>query len=1066
MRITFAILLLSLSVNAQFYNGTQMDFGKNRVQYNDVFWSYYKYKKFNIYFYNNGKELADYTAISANNILTELEDFFDHEVSTKFEIVVYNSYAQALQSNIGNIGEEKQNNASITRLLGNKLCVYFDGSHENYNKVLRSGIASVMINKVLYGEDIGEILKNSSTTTIPDWYYYGLISFLAESWNSSINNDLKDAFALNAFENFNEISGENAKLAGHSIWKYIADTYGGENALRLIYMTKMSHDVNDASLFILGLSAENLIKEWKAHQENLFSKQNMEILSAEEEKFILPIKTSLRKLACELKISPNNEWLTYNINKEGKNKIYLYNIATKKKKVIFKKGYAIDLPLDKNYPLITWHPSGEFISIFFEDKGEIQWWLYEIKTDQYVKNTLQYFNQLLDAEYSPDGKKIVFSAVHKGMTDIYVYDVAARMQEAITNDFYDDLYPQFINGGKQIVFVSNRTSDTMNLEGKTNDLYSSNLDVFVFDYSAKKSMRYEEQVLKRITNTPSVNEKFPVEWDKEKISFLSDENGIYNRYFANTKNDSLYALNSQYARNINYLHSNKDNALQITRFNGKDQLMLIAKKEIKEVNSIKAATENNAISFQNIELGDKTEYSEIERYKSRNEYIDKFKKDEDFVDISDYQFEKKEQDKISEEENTETKVKVVASKKALERNYEPAFSVEEASIDIGNNFINPTYQTYTGGPINTGGLSPIMLFGTKDLLENYYVRGGLRISGIRNNEVFISFEKYKKQLDHQYVLYRRSSSYEIEKLLLKNVSYEATYKITYPFSIVSRVRASGSLRYDDLITLTRGNASLNTPSQSTYRAVLRSEYVFDASKEKALNIKNGTRLTIFGEYFQNVKSINKNTIILGADYRTYLPIYKDFIFAGRVAASASFGSERLIYYMGGVDGWLSPKFNSELAPSALSGNNTYAFQTLASHMRGFIQNARNGSNFAVINTELRFPFVKMLYHHSISSGWLQHMQLMGFFDLGTAWSGWNPLSEENALNNKTFILGGEANTGVINVKTQRDPVVGGLGFGLRTLLWGYHIRADWAWGIEDGNFKKNRVFYLSLNYDF
>ena len=111
-------------------------------------------------------------------------------MSTKFEIVVYNSYAQALQSNIGNIGEEKQNNASITRLLGNKLCVYFDGSHENYNKVLRSGIASVMINKVLYGEDIGEILKNSSTTTIPDWYYYGLISFLAESWNSSINNDL------------------------------------------------------------------------------------------------------------------------------------------------------------------------------------------------------------------------------------------------------------------------------------------------------------------------------------------------------------------------------------------------------------------------------------------------------------------------------------------------------------------------------------------------------------------------------------------------------------------------------------------------------------------------------------------------------------------------------------------------------------------------------------------------------------------------------------------------------------------------------------------------------------
>lgn len=1043
-----------------------MDFGKNRVQYNDVFWSYYKYKKFNIYFYNDGKELADYTAISANNILTELEDFFDHEVSNKFEIVVYNSYSQALQSNIGNIAEEKQNNASITRLLGNKLCVYFDGSHQNYDKVLRSGIASVMINKVLYGEDLGEILKNSSTSTIPDWYYYGLISFLSESWNSTINNDLKDAFALNAFENFNEISGVNAKLAGHSIWKYIADTYGGENALRLIYLTKMSHDVNDASLFILGLTAENLIKEWKSAQEKKFNQKSTDSLTEKEQEFILPIKTTKRKIARELKISPNNEWLTYNINKEGQNKIYLYNIASKKKKVIFKRGYAIDLPLDKNCPLITWHPNGEFISIFFEEKGEIQWWLYDIKANNFVKNTVLYFNQLLDAEYSPDGKKMVFSAVHKGMTDIYVYDVAARMQEAITNDFYDDLYPQFINGGKQIVFASNRISDTMNLEGKSNDLYPSSLDIFVFDYSAKKSMRYEEQVLKRITNTPMVNEKYPVEWNNNTISFLSDENGIYNRYFANAKNDSLYALNSNYNRNINYLHSNKDNALQIIRFNGKDQMMLIPKKEIKEINSVKSSAENNVLSFQNIELGDKTEYSEIERYKSRNEYIEQYKNDEDFVDISDYQFEKKEEVQTNIEDSTIVKVKTVAGKKSLERNYETAFSIEEASLDIGNNFINPTYQNYTGGPINTGGLSPILLFGTKDLLENYYVRGGLRISGIRNNEVFISFEKYKKQLDHQYVLYRRSSSYETNKILLKNVSYEATYKITYPFSIVNRIRFSGTLRYDDLITLTRENASLNTPSISTYRAVLRSEYVFDASKDKAVNIKNGTRFKIFGEYFQNAKTLNKNTAILGVDYRTYLPIYKDFIFAGRVAASTSFGSEKLMYYMGGVDGWLSPKFNTELAPSALNGNNTYAFQTLASHMRGFIQNVRNGSNFAVINSELRFPFVKMLYHHPISSGWLQHMQWMGFLDIGTAWSGWNPLSEENSLNNKTFGLGGDAYTGVVTVKTQRDPVVGGLGFGFRTLLWGYHIRADWAWGIEDGNFKKDRVFYLSLNYDF
>ncbi len=39
-----------------------MSFGKNRVQYKEFFWTYYKYEKYDIYFYLGGKELALYTA--------------------------------------------------------------------------------------------------------------------------------------------------------------------------------------------------------------------------------------------------------------------------------------------------------------------------------------------------------------------------------------------------------------------------------------------------------------------------------------------------------------------------------------------------------------------------------------------------------------------------------------------------------------------------------------------------------------------------------------------------------------------------------------------------------------------------------------------------------------------------------------------------------------------------------------------------------------------------------------------------------------------------------------------
>jgi hypothetical protein len=59
--LLIGIALPSL-LRAQFYNGSQMTFGKNRVQYGEFLWSYFRFDEFETYFYLNGKELAIFTA--------------------------------------------------------------------------------------------------------------------------------------------------------------------------------------------------------------------------------------------------------------------------------------------------------------------------------------------------------------------------------------------------------------------------------------------------------------------------------------------------------------------------------------------------------------------------------------------------------------------------------------------------------------------------------------------------------------------------------------------------------------------------------------------------------------------------------------------------------------------------------------------------------------------------------------------------------------------------------------------------------------------------------------------
>ena len=199
-------------------------------------------------------------------------------------------------------------------------------------------------------------------------------------------------------------------------------------------------------------------------------------------------------------------------------------------------------------------------------------------------------------------------------------------------------------------------------------------------------------------------------------------------------------------------------------------------------------------------------------------------------------------------------------------------------------------------------------------------------------------------------------------------------------------------------------------------------------------------------------------MVAGIDARNYIELDRHTIFATRLASQVSFGSEKILYYLGGTDGWLFPGFNNETQTAT---NENYAYQVPTPNLRGFQYNIRNGNNFALLNAELRVPFVRYMSKGTISSSFLNNLQLVGFFDVGTAWNGWNPFAKYNPLNT-VFI----SQPGIdIKVNYFRNPIVFGYGGGLRFLLFGYFVRLDYAKGWDTGNIGKPKI-YVSLGTDF
>ena len=441
------------------------------------------------------------------------------------------------------------------------------------------------------------------------------------------------------------------------------------------------------------------------------------------------------------------------------------------------------------------------------------------------------------------------------------------------------------------------------------------------------------------------------------------------------------------------------------------------------------------------------------------------------VNIDKYVFEKEKEKLVKRtyifgDKNNAKDTLIKAFKLPNQRNYNLSFFNDNSSLKLSNSFVNQEYQLFTGGPFTGPDIGGVLKLGVVDLFEDYKLFGGARVSS-GSTEYFMTLQNYSQRRDKEYTFARNSTDATDGFDIFDVTSNILKYSIKYPFSEVAALQFSSGVRNDVIVVKAIDRISLLAENLNEYRGVLKAAYVFDNSLPKMLNIYYGTKFKVFAEYYQeafdNKDGENGNTQIVGFDLRHSLKISRELIWVNRIAASSSLGKEKLIYYLGSLDNWFDQFSNASrfINQEDINGSINYRYQALASNLRGFPQNIRRGSNFAVVNSEVRFPIFSYFIRRPIRSSFIKDFQLIGFTDAGMAWDGLDPFSDENRLTKEIY------NDGPLTVVIFKDsyPIVGGYGFGARTSVLGYFLRADWAWGVENGVSADKPIFYLSLSLD-
>ena len=909
-RIFFTVIcffvISSPSSTAQVINA--VEFGKNRVQYKKLKWQYYQSKNFNTYFNQNGQELAKFVLQVAEEELPGIEEFTEYSMQRRANIVVYNEFADLQQSNIG-MGIDWQNTGGATKLLNNKMVVYFNGDHAQLRKQIRQGIAKIITDNVLFGEDLGEFAGNQALLDLPKWLTDGYVDFAAENWSTTLDDELKSEVLSGKYKRFYSFAFQNPRLAGHAFWYYIEEKYKKENVTYLLYLARVYKNLNRASMQVCKKKFKDVLVDFMEYEEEKYETDVTKRKAYPKGQAIESFDINQRKDYYRINVNPNKKNSSYVLVEYNKNlvKVKLYDDF--EEYTILKYGIRSYLnETNPDYPLLAWDPKGTRITVIYNEEGRLKLFVYDLITR--IKNPqidlTEQFQQIQDVKYMLDSRTVLLSATKNGHTDIFTLNLENEKVQQITNDVYDDLDATFVSfpGKTGIIFASNRPA--ADAKGGDTSLPSHNrYNIFLITNFGNKA---ELNQVTQLSNLKYGNARYPMPYNSNHFTFISDENGVANRYagFFTTKAaglDTLVLIGDDILRNPSV--KDVDSMLRVYKKNDVDSIAVVAVSQDSaytfpltnyesNVAETRVAGDNNQVSEVTRQSDEKTLYKlKIDETVLRRRnvtvppttYMKRVVMADKIITGTDNKYDKplptdssQSQSNIfqnefeNEKKDSSLLGKTVgvteASKNDVLKNaklypYKPVkFGAEYGGVNFSNAILFNRYQAYAGGngPIRLGSSTPLnglIRLGTSELLEDQKIFGAFRLStDLKDNEWLMGYENYKRRVDWGLTYYRNVEqgglSYVGDSYIYSGKIFTNIYmaNIAYPFDRSKRISLSFGVRNENYVALTdiNNDQSLKKDNAQKRFALTHAEYVYDNTLNPTQNIWVGLRYKVFFDW--------------------------------------------------------------------------------------------------------------------------------------------------------------------------------------------------------------------------
>lgn len=1081
-------------------------FGKNRIQYRQFNWQYLSSENFDVYYYDARKAVAQNALEFLEAEFDRITDLIGYPPYFKTKVFLYNSLGDLRQSNVG-LNRTVYNANGETEFIKPYVEVANEGTAQEFKEELLYQISDLMVNEMMFGGSLKDIFQSSILMNLPDWFVDGASLYVAKGWSAEMDDFIRQLMKTRKPKKITRLSGREAALAGQSVWNFIAEKYGKSSVGNILNYTRITRNEEKSVLITLGVTFKQLMNEWHRYYSDMANRVSESYVTPSDS---LNFTTHHNKTTVftTVKVSPDGRYLAFAENDRGRYIVKVRSVENGRERTIISGGSkVIGQRIDYNLPLISWADANT-LGVIGLKYGEYVFWLYDLSSRSKLPRELDRFSNVRSLNFSDNGRLAVISADFEGRNDLFLLSSRRDRVRRLTNDLYDDLDPSFIPGSNRIVFSSNRTSDT--LRARTVPEFgqlSGTYNLFVFDLDTTRNL------LKRITNTLS-KDIMPHALDDNNFYYLSDQRGIVNLFRYNRQtgiysqvtnfsssikdydpnfnaNILAYVLNKERKQDI-FVNRNFDFNRQIftpaTRRKELQQARVIREKRRQEENknmSIKdllnaRLREAEPAKDSLVTLPVLRDTLTIQVDSVASPPADSVQRKEGIVNTDNYEFDAPEVKadevrtdnyKFEDEavrQNQPSESFLSRYMKAREKSritgpfpYESKFSADNLVASL---IIDPMR-----------GMGVLLETQMNDMLENYRFHGGIMSTlDLRQGDVFAEFEylpsfmDFSARFDRKAIRWEPYSNSKVFKYTLHKLEVGASLPFTDRFRVA--VKPFGAIATS--IDLGEQPFPVNPPSaQATnrYYAGASTEIVYDNSVSTGMNLMEGTRGKISFMHYQGLSDQQHSFSRASIDLRHYQKVYREIVLAVRGFAGTFFGPSPKKFLLGGMNNWLFNKTvlegnTSEGQPNPLGirgETQDILFVEYATNLRGFDYAQLFGNSVMLFNAEFRVPLIRALTNGPIASNFFRNLQFTAFYDVGTSWSGKPPFSSETSVSYNVIKDGPfEA-----HIKNYINPWLYSYGVGVRTVVFSYYVKFDFAWPVENYEVGEPRA-YLTLGFDF